>query len=837
MKNEIEKLLSRIEKLKSNPSPENILPQNTYFLSETEVLCLSRKKGVSRYIYNADGLTLCAYSNGLIEASESNFSIFKSIPFFEEFSLSFFGGVKSGEAYTPVALFDAQRILGDTAERYVVFSEACAYYIADTKKVTFALRVFVDDSKHFHFSFSAINKTAEKISVYMFSSIEALLMTEADNFWNRLYKFGKRYDNSYILRYHENCLTVNTDNFGGSVEKAYHTVAKTDILGSSKTVLNADCLLSGVISEQSDSINTADFPVACDMFNVVLSGNEEFLREYDLSYSFTLEEAEKAIAKPLAVSNVERLISFKADALANEKRDFNIKFSDLSGKVNAGLLNRFLKSLQNQVNLCALGKSYAGPLLGMRDVMQQLESSIMWNPKESREKIINSLNFILEDGRPPRQFSFTMRKGDVPFLSLHKYVDQGVWIISTVYFYLAYTGDFSILDEVCSYYVAKKDNSGAEQKSEISDTVLEHLIKIMDFLVRNIDTEYKTNCLRILQGDWNDAVDGLGRTRDADKEFGSGVSVMASLQLYTNCFEMVSILKKIGKFENKISEYENVQRNLKEGLFKFAIDTNEQGEKRIIHGWGDKLSYKIGSFSDPDGVSRISSTAHSYWAVSGMINCDESLKPALIKAFDALSSKYGIRTFDTPFPKSALPYAGRIAKITPGTYENACVYVHGAMFAVLALFSIGQSERAWNELEKLITPSHENCTMTPFVMPNSYCDNSEFGMDGQSMGDWYTGSGTVVMKAVVRYLFGIKPDLDGITLATARVMPCKNAELSLVIKGKKVKIIYQNLGAGKRSYSLCGRELPSEYDTVAELYKTYIPENELTDDALITIID
>ena len=137
---------------------------------------------------------------------------YKDTPVFEEFSLSFFGGVKCGEAYTPVALFDAQRILGDTAERYVVFSEACAYYIADTKKVTFALRVFVDDSKHFHFSFSAINKTAEKISVYMFSSIEALLMTEADNFWNRLYKFGKRYDNSYILRYHENCLTVNTEN-------------------------------------------------------------------------------------------------------------------------------------------------------------------------------------------------------------------------------------------------------------------------------------------------------------------------------------------------------------------------------------------------------------------------------------------------------------------------------------------------------------------------------------------------------------------------------------------------------------------------------------------------
>ena len=65
----------------------------------------------------------------------------------------------------------------------------------------------------------------------------------------------------------------------------------------------------------------------------------------------------------------------------------------------------------------------------------------------------------------------------------------------------------------------------------------------------NLDREDKTNCLRILFGDWNDAVDGLGKTNDNDKKFGTGVSVMASLHLYRNLGEMIEIFGK-DRFEN-----------------------------------------------------------------------------------------------------------------------------------------------------------------------------------------------------------------------------------------------------------------------------------------------
>ena len=62
---------------------------------------------------------------------------------------------------------------------------------------------------------------------------------------------------------------------------------------------------------------------------------------------------------------------------------------------------------------------------------------------------------------------------------------------------------------------------------------------------KNIDTKDGTNCLRILYGDWNDALDGLGKTNEPDKIYGTGVSVMASLHFYQNLYEISDITRQL----------------------------------------------------------------------------------------------------------------------------------------------------------------------------------------------------------------------------------------------------------------------------------------------------
>ncbi|MGN0556320.1 MAG: GH36-type glycosyl hydrolase domain-containing protein [Acutalibacteraceae bacterium] len=721
----------------------------------------------------------------------------------------------------------------------MVYGIRCAYYIAETQGLIFAVRLHVDEQKHIHFAFTAINDSGEPRQLYMASEIEAILRN-ADNegFWDKMTKFGAHSDNRFLLRSGEDCLVIRSSLDGGEVGDAYHTCARGDLLGArGRSIIAAEAWKYGRFFGQRDSVTSTDIPTAADMIHITLKSGESARRELELSYYHSVAEAERALGGCIDVRRVDTALCESEARERESLTSMKIAFGDYSGGVNAQVLNQFIANVQKQVSFCALGKNYAGAFIGIRDVMQQLESSLMWQAQRSRAKILTAMQYILEDGRPPRQFSVPDRAGEMPAMDLRKFIDQGNWIISTVYSYLAFTDDFSLLDERCGYYIASEDNTRIIAKSNIVDTVLDHMIRIMDFMASHLDREGGTNCLHALRGDWNDSIDGLGFTDSPDREFGNGVAVMASLHFYQNCREMCEILERVGAHADKAAQYAKYREQIGEGLAAHAIETKENGERRIVHGWGDNMAYKLGSFRDPDGEDRVSSTSHSFWVLSGMIEKDPSLKKTILDAFSRLDSPYGMLTFDKVFLPSMRPFAGAIAGITPGTYENHAAYVHASMFAIMALFAIGESERAWCELEKSIVISHENCSMTPFVMPNSYCYNLDFGIDGESLGDWYTGSGTVLIKELVRFGFGVVPTLGGLIIQTPRHMPCTRAELHIQIKGHPIALKYVNRVDGERKIAVDGKAAPAQYDSLIDTMKLTIPSAELHDSMIIEVTD
>ena len=839
MTDKIHSLLKKIEAAEMNPVSDCVLPQNAYYLSDHEILCKERLRGNSRYPYDADGLVLWAHSNGVIEACESAFHIFKPIDFCKDPSLCFFGGIEGEDGtFEPISLFETTRQLKESiaVKRSVVYSNRSVYYLADTAEVTFALRVHTDPKKHIHFAFYAENKTDAPKTVYLFSVIDTILRrADTETFWDKLSKFGYRRGNAYLLRTHNDCLVVNRKIEGGRILRETHTVGKSDLIANRKTILNAPCLTTATFSRESDAVSTTDLPVAADLIVAKLAPHASMREEFDLSYYHDIPSAEAVINAPVDLAEIDAALDTWTAAENAEFDRMKITYGDWKGSLPAGLLNRFLRTVQKQVSVCALGKNYAGPFLGTRDVIQQLESCLMWSPELSREKILRTLNFVLEDGRPPRQFTLPESDDQLPRMDLREYIDQGAWIISALYSYLSFTDDYSILDELCSYYVADADTKTVFGKSAVRDTVLDHAIKIMEYYGSILDPD--TGCVRILFGDWNDAIDALGATDDPNKKYGSGVSLMVTFQVYRNCLEMIDILRKVGKHTDLIPTYEAYREGIERGVFAHGIETDENGDRRIVHGWGDKLSYKLGSLCDPDGVSRLSSTSTSYFVLSGLIEKDPTLKKDVRQTFDALTSKYGLLTFDKPFPLSVRDKVGRICIVTPGTYENCASYVHAGMFAEMSLFAIGESEMAWRELEHSVVISHDNCSMTPFVMPNSYCHNPEYGIDGESMGDWYTGSGTVLLKEVVRYGFGVQPDLDGLTVAAPKQMNTTKAELELSIKGHPMKITYTDAGKGQRTYLVDGKETSGTYDPMMDTVKLRLPTADLHNGMTITILD
>ena len=785
------------------------MPSGCYFLSADDVLCEKRKKGDARYPYSCDGLTFWAYSSGNAKIEESTFNVI--LPFAEgrEPNVCFYVGVKNQcdnsscengilnvnqAKYIPVSVTGAGKLPFESGvSRWTVFSPEAARYYVKTSLFTACLAAYVSNDKKVRFSFSVENISDKPLEIYTSAYFDLMLShapcENIETKWYRRAKYGEnKFDFSvteYINRTqsYEHSATLEREKCG---YKSFNTTSRSDYRGGAAQLCNAEALFNGEFEDGVFSTEFTDTAIAGDIIPVTLSAGENN-NKFTVEYALTVNGGK--VSDGFVPANVG------ADIPA-------MNFKGEWGKVNSQILSDFIKNVHRQNEFCARAKNYAGPYIGIRDIFQQLESALIWIPEYCRGKIVEAIGYIGENGRAPRQYSYPARKGAVPPMDLRPFIDQGVWIISTVYTYLCWTGDFGILNEECGYY---KFDGDKVLLCDERDSVLCHLFRIANYLESNLDEQ--TDCLHALYGDWNDALDGLGKTDNAGKEFGTGVSVMATLQFCQNLKELCEICEKLGKTAEK-DKYAAVYNRVKNGLLKYAVTQNAVGERKILHGWGDDRSWFVGSYNDNDGESRDGLTATAFWVLSGALSWDESLKKDILAAYSRLDSKYGLKTFNPYFSREN-DKVGRINRLPKGTAENGAVYIHATLFAIRSLFAMGENEAAWAQIYKILPPAHEFITTTPFVMPNSYIENSEKGFDGESMSDWFTGSGCVLLKTLYFDAFGLKADLNGLTINPAGNLPVDEMSVSVKVRNAKVNVTLKK-DNGKRAFKVNGKEVQAE---------------------------
>jgi cellobiose phosphorylase len=467
-------------------------------------------------------------------------------------------------------------------------------------------------------------------------------------------------------------------------------------------------------------------------------------------------------------------------------------------------------------------------------VFQALEGLIYYDKDVARAKILEALNFITVEGRCPRQYVLPKVKGEVHSMDLRPFIDQGVWVISTIISYLKLTKNYDLLKATCGYYDFLDETKHLARQSQVTGTVAQHMIAIMGFLLKNRDKGH-TECVCALCGDWNDALDGLGKTNKSDHGYGTGVSVMATLQVYQNLTEMMSLGQLLDpsyiEFDEALMQsYGVVKEQIKQGLLKYAV-VDHEGERKILHGWGDDYSYGVGSFSDLDGVSRDGLTSNAFWILSDMINEDRTFIDPIMKALGRLESNYGYKTFEPHFEKNS-EGVGRIGNLPPGTAENGAAYSHASLFGIMALFKIGESQKAWEELVKVMPFTHEHISCSPFVMPNSYGYNEAYHIDGESMSDWQTGSSNVLLKALIKYVAGFEPSYEGVFIQPAEFSPFKDMILEVSYKGCLLKIIISK-GEGERSFKVNGEAYEGTYDPMMKVKKLWLKDEWITSKEMV----
>lgn len=800
MKNEVQSIVEKVRALKENEALRNRgkLPSDAYFLNADEIVCFPRAFGDSRYPYAYDGLTLWAYASGNMKIEESAFNVLLDSENGKEPNIAFFFGLDRGGEFFPVSVTGAAKQPTESVSRYTVYCPHCVFYIAECEKLLGAVKLYVDCNKNIQIRAYLQNGSDAAQKTYLSGFMNCILShAKYEDFENKWYRSCELLKDGFFYRVTEylgrtDCMyhfCKITRDYDGEV---LSTTSLSDYKGGmSNQLVSSVPLRTGKFGAQKPYTTFTDVAIAGDLIPLTLAAGESMTVGYTLSVADDGNAVNTLAQKPPAMPQTELYRDIPEVAFA------------LNGGVQGETLGYFIKSVLRQTEFCARAKNYAGALIGIRDIFQQLECALLWIPDYCKRKIVEALNYIGEDGRAPRQYSYSRAAGIPPVMDLREYIDQGAWIISTVYRYLAVTGDFSILQQECGYY---KFGQGSVLFSKKRDTVLEHLTNIADFLLRNVDEE--THCLHALYGDWNDALDGLGKTKDSGKTFGTGVSVMATLQLYQNLNELCEILSRAGN-EEKIASYHAQAERILNGLTTYAVDCRGE-EKKVIHGWGDKRAYRVGSFCDNDGLPRDSVTSNAFWILSG-VNRKYDMKKHILNAFKRLQGKYGIKTFE-PYFASDNEEAGRITRLPKGTAENGAVYIHASLFAIWALYEAGESERAWEQLLKILPLTHKFISTTPFVMPNSYVHNEEIGCDGESMSDWFTGSGCVLGKVLFFCLFGVRPSLDGLELCPAKSSAVKEMHTKLTIKGGELTVVYRYEGAGKRTFTVNGREAAGVFD-------------------------
>ena len=775
------------EKLKQS----NQLPENSYFL-DSDILCLKRDIGDSRKPYQHNGYTLWAHSSGHLSINESTFYTLLPGLYGREPNIGFFIGTKNKDgSFTPFSILNtAKQPLEKDIVRYTLFAKSAVYYFIDTKKFIASLRIFVNELKEVCFSIALIPKTKEVIEFYFLPYINLLLKHDnGESIETNWFKSCEVLNDGFFFESVES-LTRTTHIFSTALLKrnidfnTYYTIEST----SSKTVFNGgshlplNCstsLFTGKLPKKIHKTKFTDTGAAIDIIRFVTNKDNPFRVDYKITvFKHRIDQSQK-MSTTILDNEFDKWI-IKNDLSLQKKyaSDYypKIKFGQSSDpKIKEQVLEGFVKNVIDQVEFAALSKNSGVFLLGVRDVFQHLEAALIWNPKECRMKILEALDFIDITGRPPRQYSLPPREGVIPRLDLNPYIDQGNWIINTIYQYLSYTEDYKFLDEICGYY---DFSDGKVKFSSQKGTVLDHALRIMDYFIANIDP--LTKCIRILFGDWNDAVDGLGVSLDKNIPYGTGVSVMVSLHFYQNINEMKEILKYVGGYDEVIQKYDKVSNDLKDGILKYAIDKNSQNERKILHGWGDKYSYKVGSFKDSDGANRDSLAVNAFFVLSSAIQWDLSMKDTILKAYKRLDSKYGLKTFEPFFPED-MKGVGRIINLPPGTAENGATYNHAAFFGTWSLFALNEANLGFEQLFKIIPITHQKLTTSTFIMPNSYSYNEEFNMDGESMNDWYTGSANALTKILIRYVIGVRPSINTVVFSKPNYLPFKEISCNLKV--------------------------------------------------------
>lgn len=528
------------------------------------------------------------------------------------------------------------------------------------------------------------------------------------------------------------------------------------------------------------------------------------------SYSFTQVFAVTDDEKKIAENIKSSVKYFDSTVQKAEEEKLSEKHAELFSvrTVKTGVpdfdsfVNGFLPLEMYWVS--SLDRGWPTGMRGVRDAANDFEGMLCYDKQMCKGVIENIFSKQRSDGWYPRQVPF----GAGTKFDLREFVDSACFFTEYVYDYLAYTGDYSVLENKYGYYDCETQESG-----------LTHLKKGMDYLLSD-DALGVHGLVKMRGGDWLDCLSGAGKK-------GRGESVMVSCQLVMCLKYLVEILNKVGRV-NEVEKYEKAGYRLKKAINKAAFNG------RFYNAVYTDNDTWLFSEKDEDGEERVYVPTNAYAVISGVASGKEN---EIFNEIAKLKTSDGYKLFSKPLGGKFIDGIGKMGTgdFQPYFAENGSVYNHGSQcFLIRALAKAGRYEEISDVLGyalPLYADKHspEKTCSAPYAITNCYhLVPSFYGRSGFS---FLTGSVAMIERAVYSWVFGLNFTLNNIVITPCVPKEYANAEITTPFNGHILTIKYVGYGAQIEIAEIGGKA----FDVSAEGRSVLIDKALITDDLTIII--
>lgn len=402
-----------------------------------------------------------------------------------------------------------------------------------------------------------------------------------------------------------------------------------------------------------------------------------------------------------------------------------------------------------------------------RNYLQDAMGMVYVRPDAARGAIRRALAQQRCDGSMPDGI-LLHEAAKLKYINRIPHTDHCIWIPVCLEAYLDETGDYELLDA---------SPGGLDDASRPS--VFDCLLKAMRWLLGNLD---RRGLSLIAQGDWCDPMNMVGHR-------GRGVSGWLSVAT-VHALRIVSALATRCGRPEVAAEMDRAAERL-----TGAIQAHLWDGDWFARGITDD-GRAFGVRSDDEG--RIYLNPQSWALLAGVASPAQAAK--IVAAVDEhLSTPYGMALLAPPYTRMREDI-GRLTQKYPGSAENGSVYNHAAAFYVYALYRLGDSDRAFAALRRMVPgPDDEDYRrrgQLPVFVPNYYRGAARElpRTAGRSSQLCNTGAASWLYRILVEWLFGLRGARDGLEIAPNLPSAWPAASVVRRFRGATVTVSYRRDG-------------------------------------------